>query len=63
MLDLAKLRVLFIPLAFLVHSQWAGHPGRLVLNATKTFVTATEHGASASHATQEVFPEWQVSSV
>jgi hypothetical protein len=62
-LDLATRRMLFIALSLLAHSQWAGHPGRLVLNATKTFVTATEHGASASHATQEVFPDWQVSSV
>lgn len=40
--------------------QWAGTPGRLVLNSTQTFTAQTEHGASGGSKSTEVFPNWQV---
>jgi alpha-galactosidase len=43
-----------------ISQQWAGHPGRLVRNATSSFDALTKHGCSDRRGDNQSMPEYQV---
>lgn len=46
--------------ALRVSQTWAGSPGTLLRNSSKTFIAAANHGAGNSGHTMEVFPTFQI---